>query len=112
HEIRWNATVRSLDFWGYAGSIVTHPVPLALIGVALAAGAGWQMLLLALLARAVLKLRVDHLVGVSSAPLWMLAARDIISFVAFLAGLFARSIDWRGARLRMARDGRLSARSE
>jgi ceramide glucosyltransferase len=112
HEIRWNATVRSLDLWGYAGSLITHPVPLALIAVGLAAGAGWQALLLALFARAALKLRVDSLVGVSSAPLWMLPARDIISLVAFLAGLFARSIDWRGARLRMARGGRLSARSE
>ena len=112
HEIRWNATIRSLDPLGYVGSIVTHPLPLALIGIALAGGAGWQVVVLAGLARATLKLRVDMIAGASSAPLWMLPFRDILSLATFLAGLFARSIDWRGARLRMARGGRLSARSE
>ena len=112
HEIRWNATVRSLDPLGYVGSLVTHPLPLALIGVALAGGAGWQVLLLAAFARLTLKYRVDLTAGASSAPLWMLLPRDIVSFATFLAGLFARSIDWRGARLRMERGGRLSAEGE
>ena len=112
HEIRWNATIRALDPLGYVGSIVTHPVPLASIAVALAGGAGWQVFALAAVARVSLKLRVDMIAGASSAPLWMLLPRDILSFASFLAGLFARSIDWRGARFRMARGGRLSARSE
>ena len=112
HEIRWNATVRSLDPLGYAGSIVTHPVPLALLAVALAGGAGWQVLLFAAIARVSLKLRVDMVAGASSAPLWMLPPRDILSFVTFLAGLFARSIDWRGAKLKMGHGGRISAGTE
>jgi ceramide glucosyltransferase len=112
HEIRWNATIRSLDPLGYVGSMVTHPMPLALIGMALAGGAGWQVLIFALVARLCLKWRVDMVAGASSAPLWMLPPRDILSFMAFLAGLFARSIDWRGAKLRMVRDGRLAAGTE
>jgi ceramide glucosyltransferase len=112
HEIRWNATIRSLDPLGYVGSIVTHPVPLALIAVALAGGAGWQVLVFAMVARLSLKLRVDMVAGASSAPLWMLLPRDILSLATFLAGLGARSIDWRGARFRMGRRGRFAARSE
>jgi ceramide glucosyltransferase len=112
HEIRWNATVRSLDPLGYAGSVVTHPLPVALAGVALAGGGGWQVLVLAALARMVLKLRVDMIAGASSAPLWMLPGRDILSLATFLAGLFARSIDWRGAKLRMTEGGRVSAEAE
>ncbi len=112
HELRWNATVRSLDPLGYVGSIVTFPLPLALIGVALGCGAGWQVLLFAIIARLSLKFRVDMVAGASSAPVWMLPPRDILSFATFLGGLFARSIDWRGAKLRMARGGRLSARVE
>ena len=112
HEIRWNATVRSLDPLGYVGSGITYPLPFALLGVALAGGQGWQVLVLAALARVTLKLRVDMVTGAASAPLWMLLPRDILSLGTFLAGLFARSIDWRGARLRMGRDGRLSAEGE
>jgi hypothetical protein len=73
---------------------------------------GWQVLVLAALARVTLKLRADMVTGASSAPLWMLLPRDILSLATYLAGLFARSIDWRGARLRMERDGRLSAERE
>ncbi|WP_287091326.1 bacteriohopanetetrol glucosamine biosynthesis glycosyltransferase HpnI, partial [Methylobacterium sp.] len=39
HELRWNRTIRTVDPAGYAGSIVTHAFPLALLG-ALLPGAG------------------------------------------------------------------------
>jgi ceramide glucosyltransferase len=112
HEIRWNATIRSLDPLGYAGSMVTHPLPLALIAAGLAGGEGWQVVALAAVARLLLKLKVDGVVGASSAPAWMILPRDMVSFLTFLAGLFARSIDWRGAKLRMTEGGRLTARAE
>src|SRR5262245_47936913 len=38
HELRWARTIRSIDPVGYAGSIVAHPLPWALLAV-LAAGA-------------------------------------------------------------------------
>lgn len=112
HEVRWNATIRSLDPLGYIGSFITYPLPLALIGVALAGGAGWQVLALAAVARVTLKLRVDMIATVSSAPLWMLAPRDVLSLTTFLGGLFARSIDWRGARHKMLKGGQMAPRPE
>ena len=35
HELRWARTVRQIDPLGHAGSVVTHPLPLALIAAAL-----------------------------------------------------------------------------
>ncbi len=100
HEVRWAATIRAIDPAGHAGSLVTHPVPLALIGLALAGGAPWSLvvLALALAARLYLKARVDRAAGERSGPWWLLPARDVLSFAVFAASLFADTVYWRGAR--------------
>ena len=110
HELRWNATVRMLDPAGYAGSIVTYPLVWGLI--ASAAGAGWWVPLAALLARLALAARIDAIVGRRTAPLWWLPARDLLSFGLYIGAFFTRRVDWRGARLHMARDGRMTAEPE
>lgn len=110
HELRWNATVRMLDPAGYAGSIVTFPLAWGL--VAWAAGEGWWVPLFALAARLILAERVDTIVGRRTAPLWWLPARDLLSFGLYCTAFFTRRIDWRGARLHMARDGRMTAEPE
>jgi ceramide glucosyltransferase len=110
HELRWNATVRMLDPAGYAGSVFTYPLAWGMI--ALAAGAGWWVLAMALLARLVLALRIDLVAGARTAPLWWLPARDLLSFGLYLGAFFTRRVDWRGARLHMAGDGRMTAEPE
>src|SRR5262249_22319333 len=40
HEVRWARTIRSIDPIGYAGSIVTHAFPLALIAALAGVAAG------------------------------------------------------------------------
>jgi ceramide glucosyltransferase len=110
HELRWNATVRMLDPAGYAGSAVTHAFAWSLLAVA--AGAGGWVVGVALLARLALAARIDQLVGRQTAPLWWLPARDLLSFGLYLAAFFTRSVDWRGSRLHMAPNGRMSAEPE
>ena len=34
HELRWARTIRSVDPWGYAGSVVTHPLAWSLLAMA------------------------------------------------------------------------------
>ena len=110
HELRWQATVRMLDPIGYAGGVVTHALPLALLaGVA---GGGWGWLGAALLARLALAARIDALAGARTAPLWWLPARDLLSFGIHLAAFFTRRVDWRGARLHMAEGGRMRSQAE
>ncbi|MGN6123666.1 MAG: bacteriohopanetetrol glucosamine biosynthesis glycosyltransferase HpnI [Sphingomonas oligoaromativorans] len=110
HELRWNATVRMLDPAGYAGSVVTYPTAFALLAVAM--GAGWWVLAAALLSRLALAARIDYIAGERTAPLWWLPARDLLSFGLYVGAFFTRRVDWRGQRLHMADDGRMTAETE
>ena len=115
HEVRWARTVADIDLRGHLGSVVTHPVALALLGAALLRLAlpGLVILALALAARLWLKSRVEavaraHGAPASTGPWWLLPLRDMMSFAVFLAALFARRVEWRGARFHVARDGGLT----
>jgi ceramide glucosyltransferase len=110
HELRWNATVRQLDRAGYTGALVTYPFAWSLIAAAF--GAGWWPIAVALAARAALAVRIDHVVGKRTAPLVWLPGRDLLSFSLHIAAFFTRRVDWRGSRLHMQTDGRLSAEPE
>ena len=115
HEMRWNRTIRGLDPWGYLGSFVTYPLALALIALALSAACGpapgggaAAAVVLAVSTRLWLKRRVDRVVGASTGPWWLTPARDLLSFIVFLAAAPARRVDWRGVRFHVGRDGEMS----
>lgn len=106
HELRWNITVFRVAPWGFAGLGLLNPVPVALLAVLAAPGPGAAMLVLALAARLVVAIAVVPLPR--AAPLWWQPLRDVLSFGLFLATFFGQSVDWRGARLRVSRDGRVT----
>ena len=115
HELRWAKTTRDIDAGGYAGSVVTHPIPLALIGWALLslskspwAWTGGAVALLAFAARLWLKSRVDATAGVTTGPWWLIPARDILSVAVFVGAHLARRVEWRGARFHVGRGGELT----
>ncbi len=115
HELRWSRTVADIDLAGHLGSVVTHPLPLALAGWALAGGAGSGLAVtaLALAARLWLKGRVDAVARAGGAvaatgPWWLVPIRDMLSFAVFVAALAARRVDWRGARFHVGRGGELT----
>ena len=113
HELRWAATVREVVARGeYLGVALTQPVVPALLAWPLLPRAGGVALALALATRVAVTLRVDRLCGARTAPLWLLPLREALSFAVFGASLFARSVDWRGQRLRIAGKGRIEAPSE
>lgn len=110
HEIRWGRTIRLIEGAGYAGSAVTYALPMALIALAclgptplaLAAAAA------AIAARLVLKMQVDGATGARSGSLWLLPARDVLSFTVFLASFASNQVRWRGRRFRVQPDGVLT----
>jgi ceramide glucosyltransferase len=110
HELRWARTLRVVAPAGHACSIVTHAIPLALLGVILSGFTLFAMtcLVTTLAARAVLKWRVDVCYGCNGGPLWLLPVRDVLSFGVFLVSLFGGSVEWQGSRLQVERDGVLS----
>jgi ceramide glucosyltransferase len=104
HETRWNVTIRRLDGWGYLGHGLVNPLPFALLA-ALLHPAAWMLLPAALLARFAVAAAVDRATHSRPGPWWWLPARDILTFGLFIAGFLVQSVDWRGSRLRVARDG-------
>ncbi len=104
HETRWNVTIRRLDPWGYLGHGLVNPLPLALLATAVHPAA-WPLIGGALAARAAVAACVDRATHTRPGPLWWLPARDLLTFGLFIAGFLVQSVDWRGSRLRVARDG-------
>jgi len=109
HQLRWAATIRSLQPAGYAGSIVTNPLPLAILASAVLGLPGLALMLLSLAMRFMLVRRVDRTAGMASAPLWFLPMIDCLKFAVFVASFFVTKVDWRGARYTMAANGGIIA---
>jgi ceramide glucosyltransferase len=109
-ELRWARTIRAVDPGGFAGSVVTHPIPLALIAAIVLHGAPASLAILAVavISRLWLMRNVDKTAGLRGQPWWLLPLRDILSFGIFLGALFGRAVEWRGRRYRVDRHGLMS----
>jgi ceramide glucosyltransferase len=92
--------------------IVTHPLPFALLTLPIAPVPGFWLLVGTITARLVMIENVQRLCNGDAPPLWLLPLRDLLSFVVFIGGFATGSVDWRGERLRMEAQGRISAAGE
>jgi ceramide glucosyltransferase len=105
-------TIRTVDPAGHAGSIVTHAFPLGLLGLMMAGIGPVTIAAVAttILARLVLKWRIDSAFRGPAGPYWLLPVRDVLSFGVFLISLFGGAVVWQNERLRVDGDGALSNR--
>jgi ceramide glucosyltransferase len=94
HELRWSRTIRAIAPAGFAGSILTQPIALALLA-------------LALVCRAVMVRMVDRALRLPATPLWLMPLRDLLSFAVFIATFLSRTVAWRDRTFRIGRDGQL-----
>jgi len=110
HELRWARTIRGVDPLGVAGSVVTYPVPIALLGLILLQGAaaGWIVLALALASRLRLIRQVEKVAEPIPGSWRLLPLRDMVSLFVFVRSYFVRVVRWRGARFRVDARGDLS----
>ena len=112
-EVRWSRTVRQIDPMGHAGSLVAHPLPLALLALAVEPGAlALGVAGLACLNRIGLCLAVEHGFGLRRRPYWLVPARDILSFCVFLASFCGRGVSWRGRRYDVTPAGVMTSKDE
>jgi ceramide glucosyltransferase len=111
HELRWARTIRLVAPWGFLGSAVTNPVPLALLALALGAlpRAALVVLALALACRLATAWRLDRALRLTHLSWWLLPVRDLLSFVVFIASFLGRSVAWRGRQFRVGPSGQLIA---
>lgn len=109
HELRWARTIRRVDLAGHAGSLVTHPVPLALIGTVLTLGApaAAGVLILAIVARFLLCAAIERAARRRGRLPWLLPLRDMLSFAVFGASFVGQSVEWRGESFHVTAKGDL-----
>ena len=110
HELRWALTIRGVAPWGYLGSLVTHPVALALVAACLAGFGQLSLgvLAVALLGRFAMVRAVDRALGLEASPLWLVPLRDLLSFGVFLASYCTRTVAWRDRTFHVDRQGQLT----
>jgi ceramide glucosyltransferase len=108
-ELRWGRVVRQISPLGYAGSLITYPLPLMVLGAALLGFSGAAMLLLlaTLASRLVFKLAIDFAAKAPAGRWWLMPVSDTLAFGLFLASFGVNRVDWRGARFRVSREGAL-----
>jgi ceramide glucosyltransferase len=114
HELRWARTIFAVDPIGYVGSGLTHALPLALIGAALRGfdALGLAAIITALACRLVLKYRLTREFHLTNPDYALLVARDILSFMIYVASFWSTKVSWRGQVFAVARDGTLQTAAE
>ena len=108
HQLRWSRTIRVSRPSGYFGYAVTHATLWAL--VAFAAGQ-WPAGALALSLRVAAGVWIGAgLLGDRSVArhFWLIPFRDLAGFAVWLAGLFGKTVDWRGQKLKLRADGKIA----
>jgi ceramide glucosyltransferase len=107
HQLRWARTIRLSRGGGYAGLPVTFAT---LWAVAAACGGLWWTALALLVIRLAMAVTSGWLV-LGSADVWKylyaVPLRDLAGVVVWLAGLFGNTVEWRGRKLHLDRQGRI-----
>ncbi|MHB8283550.1 MAG: bacteriohopanetetrol glucosamine biosynthesis glycosyltransferase HpnI [Caulobacteraceae bacterium] len=112
HELRWARTIRIIDPLGFAGSVITHPLPFALVGAVLQPGSVVSLtaLLLVVISRLYVMYQVDSKAGMKPASWWLFVPRDLMSAAVYFGAYIVKSISWRGHQFRVDGDGVLVQR--
>jgi ceramide glucosyltransferase len=101
HGLRFARTIKSIDPVGYAGTVITHPFPLALIGTTMGKGDFVFVVVLALTCRLVLCRCVEHAFGLARHPYLLLPLHDLMSFGVYLGCFCGAAVSWKGHRYRV-----------
>jgi ceramide glucosyltransferase len=110
HQVRWSRTIRVSRPSGYYGYVVTQ----ATFWASVAAVAGyWEIAAATLAIRLLAGLAASGCVlkdRNSTVLWWLMPLRDLFGFAVWLAAAFGKTVEWRGLRLRLTRDGRIHPR--
>lgn len=104
HRIRWARSTRRSRPAGYIGQLFTNPTPIAL-ALSIVAPDWWPQLVVTAVLRAMAAWVVARQVLGTRVGWGLLIPQDLLSFVFWVAGFFGNSIDWRGRRYRLEKDG-------
>ncbi len=100
HELRWARTVRFIAPLGYAGSLVTHAVALAFVGLAFdpTSSLAVTVLMVVLFCRVITATLIAGNLRLSVSAPGLFVVRDFLSLGVFIASFASRRVRW-GQRL-------------
>ncbi len=108
HQVRWARTIRVSKFYGYLGL----PVTFATLWAVVAAAFGhWAVAIGILLIRMLMAVVAGWFKMRSKDVLrlfFLIPVRDLFGVTVWVLGLFGNSVVWRGEKLRLDRDGRIT----
>ena len=109
-ELRWAKTNLLLAKSGYAGTLLTYPLPLALLAIVFLGFSGLSLTVAAgaLMSRLYLVFQSRRALGLPGRHLWLLPFRDVLSFGVFVASFFGNTVVWKGNRYIACPDGALA----
>src|SRR5262249_32270450 len=107
HQLRWARTIRSSRPAGYAGLILTYPIPWSLLSLVVSGGATWAWFLLstALVLRFAVLWAYERVVfrDKQGKRHWqLLPLRDCIAVLIWAACYMGRQVVWRGKKFDVA----------
>jgi len=106
-QIRVARTIKSIYPLAYACTVITHPWPLALIGLLLGSPAAALVVAAALLSRVMLCGCIEWRFDLPRQNYWLLPLQDLVAFGIFVTSFFGATVHWRGADFRVSADGTL-----
>ena len=112
HRLRWCRSTRRSRPWGYVGEIFTNPLPLALLTLLIEPTA-WPLAVTTIIFRIWAAWAVAGTVlrdPLTSRFWYLVPLQDIASFVAWIAGFFGNTVEWRGRRLTILPNGMFETR--
>jgi ceramide glucosyltransferase len=105
HQVRWSRTIRVSRPAGYVGYLVTQSTFWCVV----AAGFGeWRLAAVGLLMRLISAAASMSALSYAGAGAVLFAPfRDLFGFAVWAAGMVGRTVEWRGLRFELLRDGRI-----
>ena len=104
HRTRWVRMARRYRPLAYVGQFFTHALPIA-IGLVAVFPDLWPAALITATLRALLAYEVSWRILQVKIHWTLLPLQDILNFAFWIAGFFGNSIQWRGRRYLLNRDG-------
>jgi len=104
HRLRWARSSRRSRPWGYIGQFFTYTLPIGLL-VTLIWPVIWPLLGITVALRMVAAWMVSKRTLGERVPWLLLPLQDLLAFGFWIAGFFGNSIQWRGRRYLLNRDG-------
>lgn len=101
-QLRAARTIRAIKPLGYAATIVTHPLPLALLDALLNSPNGFLLAAAAVSCRMLLHYSVHRAFGLARQQYSFIPLQDLMSFAAFVTGFFGNTVIWRGLKYRLS----------